>query len=136
MINPINGSNHISYEGGGEIETLIKQGKIELKFYASTPKDAEERGISAKNPLFIQNLCVSESMRLKGIGKKVLIYVEDYATKNGYDIIFGYVAEKASFSKDSRQTHYCDVDMVKNWLYRKGYAINDLTNEFHKKIEM
>ena len=120
----------------GEIETLIKQGVIELNFNASTPQDADKRGILAKKPLYIQNLCVSESMRLKGIGKKVLTYVEDFATKNGYDIIYGYVAENASFSKDSRQTHFCDVDMVKNWLFRKGYAINDLTNEFHKVIKL
>jgi hypothetical protein len=26
--------------------------------------------------------------------------------------------------------------MVKNWLYRNGYAINDLTNEFHKVIKL
>jgi GNAT superfamily N-acetyltransferase len=104
----------------GEIENLIKQGVIELNFYSATPEHAEERGIIAKKPLYIQNLCVSESMRLKGIGKKVLTYLEDYATKNGYDVIFGY----------------CDVDMVKNWLYRKGYAINDLTNEFYKIIKL
>jgi GNAT superfamily N-acetyltransferase len=102
-----------------EIQTLIKQGVIELNFYASTPQHAEERGILSKKSLYIQNLCVSESMRLKGIGKMVMTYIEDYATKNGYDIIFGY----------------CDVDIVKNWLYRKGYAINDLTNEFHKVIK-
>jgi GNAT superfamily N-acetyltransferase len=117
------------------LQDLISQGVVELKMFDTTPQHAEERGILAKKPLYIDNLCVSESMRLKGIGKKVLTYVEDYATKNGYDIIFGYVAENASFSKDSRQTHYCDVDMVKNWLYRKGYAINDLTNEFHKVIK-
>ena len=61
---------------------------------------------------------------------------EDYAYKNGYDVIFGYVAENSSFSKDSRETYYCDVDMIKNWLYRNGYAINDLTNEFHKVIKL
>ena len=126
----------IRYQDGGEIEKLINEGHIELNFYPATPEHAEERGIAASNPLYVQNLYISETERLKGVGKKVLQYLEDYARNNNHDVIFGYVSQKATFSKDSRPTHFGDVDMIKNWLYRNGYAINDVTNEFHKVIKL
>jgi GNAT superfamily N-acetyltransferase len=121
-------------DDGGEIESLMSNGTVDLKFYQTTPEHAKEFGIEAKNPIYVQNICVSESSRLKGVGKKVLDYLDEYARKNGNDVIFGYVAAKASFSKDSRLNTFCDVDMVKYWLHDHGYAINEENNDFHKVI--
>jgi GNAT superfamily N-acetyltransferase len=117
-----------------EINELINKGSVELNFHETTPEHAKQYGIEAKKPFYVQNLCVSENERLKGIGKKVLSYLEDYASKNGNDVIFGHVAAKASFTKDSRQSFFCDVDMIKNWLHNNGYAVNDDNNDFHKVI--
>lgn len=128
-------ANNMQNDKGGEIENLISQGVIDLKFYETTPEHAKEYGIKAIKPIFVQNLCVSEKHRLKGIGNKVLEYIESYAQNNGNDVIFGYVADNALFSKDSRQSYFCDADMVKNWLQSKGYAINDDNNDFHKAIK-
>jgi len=122
------------FDNGDEIESLISKGVVELKFYETTAEHAKEFGIKSKKPLYVQNLCVSENERLKGIGKKVLNYLEDYARKNGNDVIFGYLATKASFTKDSRQSFFCDVDMIKNWLHNNQYAINGENNDFHKVI--
>jgi GNAT superfamily N-acetyltransferase len=126
----------IRYDGGGEIESLISKGILELNFYETTSEHAKEYGIEAKKPLYVQNLCVSENERLKGIGKKVLNYLEEYARKNGNDVIFGHVSAKASFTKDSRQSFFCDVDMIKNWLHNNGYAINGDNNIFHKVVKL
>ena len=101
--------------------------------YKSTPDHADIYGFNAKNPLFIDSLYVNKNIRLKGIGTQVLKYIDDYAIKNGHDAIFGHVASKAVFTKDDRPTYFCDVDMIKNWLHSKGYAINDDNNDFHKK---
>jgi GNAT superfamily N-acetyltransferase len=118
-----------------EIESLISKAILELNFYETTPENAKDFGIEAKKPLYVQNLFVSENERLIGIGKKVLNYLEDYARKNGNDVIFGYVERKASFTKDSRQSFFCDVDMIKNWLHNNGYAINVENNHFHKVVK-
>jgi GNAT superfamily N-acetyltransferase len=124
-----------SFKNGGEVESLISKAILKLNFYETTPEHAKEFGIEAKKPLYVKNLCVSENERLKGIGKKVLNYLEDYARKNHNDVIFGYVATKASFTKDSRQSFFCDVDMIKNWLHNNGYAINEENNDFHKVVK-
>jgi hypothetical protein len=119
----------------GQVNSLIEEGVVDLKFYETTPEHAKEYGIQANKPLYVQNLIVLEKERLKGIGKKVLHHLENYANENGNDIIFGYLGDKASFSRDSRQSFYSDIDMIKNWLHNNGYAINNATNEFHKVVK-
>jgi hypothetical protein len=117
------------------LQVLIEEGVVDLKFYETTPEHAKEYGIQANKPLYVQNLIVLEKERLKGIGKKVLHNLENYANENGNDIIFGYLADESSFSRDSRQSFYSDIDMIKNWLHNNGYAINNATNEFHKVVK-
>jgi len=125
----------IRYDDGGEVEDLINEGIVELKMYETTPEHAREYGISSINPLYIQTICVNNDSRLKGIGKKVLAYIDEYAMNNGNDIVFGHITQKAEFTKDERQNFFCDVDLIKNWLYSNGYAINDDNNDFHKVIQ-
>lgn len=122
------------YESGGEIEVLINQGIIDLLFYETTPMHAKEYGLIAENPLYVQRLCVSENQRLKGIGKRVLEYIDNYAFENGNDVIFGHIEENASFTKDSRQSNLCDVDMIKKLLNSKGYETIIGNNDFYKVI--
>jgi len=125
----------IRYDDGGEVEDLINEGIVELKMYETTPEHAREYGIGSINPLYIQTICVNNDSRLKGIGKKVLAYIDEYAMNNGNDIVFGHITQKAEFTKDERQNFFCDVDLIKNWLYSNGYAINDDNNDFHKVIQ-
>lgn len=124
-----------TFENGGEVEKLIEEGYVKLNFYSSTPEHAKEYGISSKNPLFVQNLCVSKNHRLNGVGKKVLNYLDEYARKNNHDVIFGYVATKADFGKDHKQSFFCDADVIKKWLQTNGYEINDNNNDFYKIVE-
>ena len=119
----------------GQLKSLIEEGVVDLKFYETTPEHAKEYGIQANKPLYVQNLIVIDKERLKGIGKKVLHHLDNYANENGNDVIFGYLANKSSFSRDSRQSIYSDIDMIKNWLHNNGYAINNETNEFHKVVK-
>jgi hypothetical protein len=128
-------SPDIRYDDGGEVEDLINKGVVELKMYETTPEHAREYGIGSINPLYIQTICVNNDSRLKGIGKKVLAYIDEYARKNGNDVVFGHITQKAEFTKDERQNFFCDIDLIKNWLYSNGYAINNDNNDFHKVIQ-
>jgi hypothetical protein len=124
----------IRFKNGGKIENLISKGDIDLKFYETTPEHAKEFSIKANNPIYIQNLNIAVNKRLQGIGKEVLENIETQARKNGNDVIFGYVAQKATFTKDKTISYFSDVEMIKNWLHSKGYAINDQDNIFHKVL--
>jgi len=124
---------NMSKHKGGEIEKLIDQGEIELKVYPTTPEHANMYGLKSENPLYIQSIFISENQRLKGIGKKVLKYLNYFAIKNGHDVMFGHIIQKASFSKDdSRESNLDDVDMIKNWLQSNGYEICEGNNDFYK----
>jgi GNAT superfamily N-acetyltransferase len=63
-------------------------------------------GLKSENPLYIQTIFISENQRLKGIGKKVLKYLNDFAIENGHDVMFGHITQKASFSKDGIMHYY------------------------------
>jgi len=118
-----------------KVETLIKKGIVKLEMYGSVTEHTNEYGIEAVNPLFIKHLSIEESHRLKGIGNKVIKYLDDYAEKNEHDVIFGHITQKAEFTKDDRETFFCDTDMIKNWLHSKGYAIQTHNNDFHKVMK-
>ena len=94
---------------------------LDLEFYPTSVEHAKKYGIKKSTaPLFLYKLFVEE-YRLSGIGKKALEYIDEYAKENKHDIVFGHIPDN------------CDVDMIKNWLHSKGYAINDDNNDFHKK---
>jgi hypothetical protein len=127
----------IRFDLGGEIERYKEQGILELNFYPTNSEHAKEHNVNANNPLYIQNLLVKESDRLKHIGKKVLLYLDEYAKKNGHDVIFGYINQKAIMTKDNRTgyfTEFTDIDFIKHWLFRNGYNVNRERNDFHKVI--
>ena len=128
-------SDMLERGGGGEVEDLISKGIVELKMFDTKPEHAKEYGLDAKKPLYIETLCVAENERNKGVGEKVLSYIEKYAIENGHDLIFGNITQKAKFTKDKRETFFCDIDMIKNWLHSNGYAINNENNDFHKVIQ-
>ena len=127
-------NNDIRFDKGGMIEDLINKGIVELKFYETTPEHAREYGLISKKPIYLQTIFVSENSRLKGVGKQVLDYLENYAKNNGNDLIFGHINNKAQFTKDDRETFFSDVDMIRYWLHNNGYAINEDNNDFHKLI--
>jgi GNAT superfamily N-acetyltransferase len=127
-------NDDIRFYDGGIIEDLINKGIVELKFYETTPEHAREYGIISKKPIYLQTIFVSENSRLKGVGKQVLDYLENYAKNNGNDLIFGHINNKAQFTKDDRETFFSDVDMIRYWLHNNGYAINEDNNDFHKLI--
>lgn len=116
------------------VNNLIAKGIVVLNFYKTNPKHALEYGIEAKNPIYVQNLYVAENKREKGIGKKVLKYIEEYAIKNGHDVIFGHVASKSSFSKDPSQTVEADDQLLKDWLSKNRYTVNNENNDFYRLI--
>jgi GNAT superfamily N-acetyltransferase len=116
------------------IENLIEEGIVELKIYNTIPEHAKEYGLDSVNPLYVQSIYVSDNSRLKGIGKKVLAYIDKYAIKNGHDVIFGHITQKAKFTKDKRETFFSDIDMIKNWLHSNSYAINQNNNDFYKVV--
>lgn len=118
-----------------KLETLIKKGIVKLEMYGSVTEHTNEYGIDAENPLFIKHLSIAESHRLKGIGNKVIKYLDDYAVENGHDVIFGHIPNESVFTKDNRETFFCDTDMIKNWLHSKGYAIQTHNNDFHKLVK-
>ena len=127
----------IRFDDGGEVEDLISQGIVELKMFDTKPEHAKEYGLDFINPLYVQSLNVNENKRLKGVGKKVLQYIDDYAIKNGHDVVFGHINQKATMTKDNRTgyfTEFADIDFIKHWLFRNGYSVNQENNDFHKVV--
>lgn len=120
---------------GGEIPSLIEKGIVDLKFHETTPEHAEIYGLTAENPLYIQTLYVNDDKRLQGIGTKVLKYIDSIAKRNGNDMIFGHINQKATFTKDEKETTFNDIDMVKSWLHDNGYSVNEENNDFHKVVK-
>jgi hypothetical protein len=50
---------------------------VELKMFDTKPEHAKEYGLDSVNPLYVQSLCITENQRLKGIGNKVLKYIDE-----------------------------------------------------------
>jgi hypothetical protein len=113
---------------------LIKKGIVKLEMYRSVTEHTNEYGIEAVNPLFIKHLSIEESHRLKGIGNKVIKYLDDYAIKNEHDVIFGNIPNESVFTYKNISI-LSDIDMIKIWLHDKGYAIQTHNNDFHKVMK-
>ena len=129
------GSNpDIRFDGGGEVEDLISQGIVELKMFATKPEHAKEYGLDSINPLYVQSLYVNENDRLKGVGNKVLKYIDDYAIKKGHDVVFGHITQNAKFTKDLIETDSSDIDLIKSFLRKNGYETIESNNDFYKII--
>ncbi|MSW60251.1 MAG: GNAT family N-acetyltransferase [Actinobacteria bacterium] len=95
---------------------------LDLEFYPTSVEHAKKYGIKKSTaPLFLYKLFVEEEYRLSGIGKKALEYIDEYAKENKHDIVFGHIPDN------------CDIDLIKNWLSRNGYSLNN--NDFHKVVK-
>jgi len=105
---------------------------LEIKFYETTNEHAKEYGFKASKPIFFNHLLVSREKRNRGNGKSLLNMIEEYAKKNNYDLIFGTIPNDAEFTKNGKNNFFSDIEMIKNWLFRNGYAINTDNNDFHK----
>jgi len=110
------------YKDGGEIDTLIKDGIVELKLHNTTPEHSKEYGFDAKKPLYIQSISVSKEHRLKGIGSKVMQHILDYAKENGNDVIFGHITQQAEPS----------IDVIKSMFIKEGFNTCEGNNDFYK----
>jgi GNAT superfamily N-acetyltransferase len=108
---------------------------LEIKFYETTLEHAKEYGLKATKPIFFNHLSVDIKKRNRGNGKALLKMVEEYAEKNGCDLIFGNIPNDSEFTKDERVSFFSDIEMIKNWLFRNGYAINPDNNDFHKVLK-
>ena len=116
----------MKYNNGGEIDKLIDDGVVELKMFSTTNEHSKIYGFDAENPLYVQSLIVSESNRMKGIGTKVMEYIIEYADKNGHDVIFGHITQKAE----------PNIDVIKSMLQKSGFNTIDGNNDFYKKINV
>jgi GNAT superfamily N-acetyltransferase len=122
----------IRFKDGGSIEDLISKGVVELKMFDTKPEHAKEYGLDSINPLYVQSLYVNENQRLKGVGKKVLQHIDDYAIKNGHDVVFGHITQNAKFTKDLTETDSSDIDLIKSFLRKNGYETIESNNDFYK----
>ena len=113
----------IRYEEGGEIQSMINEGIVEIEFYDTTIAHAKEYGIESKKPLYLKRIFLSENNRNKGLGKKLIKYLYDFAVENGNDVIFGHIATKSSY-----------IEILKHLLLENGYTINDKNNDFYIMI--
>ena len=116
----------IRFENGGEVEDLISKGIVELKMFDTKPEHAKEYGLDSINPLYVQTLSVTKNKRLQGIGNKVLQYIDDYAIKNGHDVVFGHITQKAE----------PNIDILKSMLIKSGFNTCEGNNDFYKKIDI
>jgi GNAT superfamily N-acetyltransferase len=109
---------------------------LEIKFYETTTEHAQKYGLKASKPIFFNHLLIDKKKRNRGNGKALLKMVEEYAEKNNCDLIFGHIPNDAEFTKDSRICFFSDIEMIKNWLHKNGYAIIPENNDFHKVIKI
>jgi len=116
----------MKYAKGGEIDKLINDGVVELKMFSTTNEHSKIYGFDAKNPLYVQSLIVSKSNRMKGIGTKVMQYIIEYADKNGHDLIFGHITQKAE----------PNIDVIKSMLQKSGFNTIDGNNDFYKLMNV
>jgi GNAT superfamily N-acetyltransferase len=114
----------------------LEHAELEIKFYETTTEHAKEYGLKSSKPIFLKHLFIEKSRRNNGSGKELIKMVEEYAVKNNYDLIFGHIPQNADFSKDSRICFFSDIEMIKNWLFRKGYSICPNNNDFYKVIKL
>jgi GNAT superfamily N-acetyltransferase len=136
-INRSDSNKQVEFNIGGEIEEYKKQGVLQLEIYPTSPEHSKEYGIEAVSPLYIKNIFIDKDHRLKSIGSKVIEHIEEYAKQNGHDVIFGYISEKAILTQDNRTGYFAeltDVDLIKQWLNRKGYVVTKENNDFYKKL--
>lgn len=125
------GHNPEKYDAGGKL--VRNDGDIYINCYVSTPEHAKEYGIEAKKPLFIQNL-QNNTIKNVGIGSQLLNEIEEFAKKNNCDVIFGYIAQNAKMIKEG--SVLSDHSNIKWWLSKRGYAVNEETNDFHKVLDI
>jgi hypothetical protein len=107
---------------------------LEIKFYETTSEHAQEYGLKASKPIFLKHLSVDIKKRNRGNGKALLNMIQEYAEKNNFDLIFGHIPNDAEFTKDERVCFLSYIEMIKNMLFRNGYAINPDNNDFHKVL--
>jgi hypothetical protein len=119
-------NSDIRFDGGGEVEDLISKGIVELKMFDTKPEHAKQYGLDSINPLYVQTLSVTKNKRLQGIGNKVLQYINDYAIKNGHDVVFGHITQKAE----------PNIDILKSMLIKSGFNTCEGNNDFYKKIDI
>lgn len=118
---------------------MMEKGIVKLEMYKSASEHAEQYGLKAKKPLYVHSLYIKETERLKGVGKKVLEYIDEYAINNEHDFIFGHINKNATMTKDNRTgyfTEFTDIDWIKHWLFRNQYNVNRETNDFWKVIQV
>jgi GNAT superfamily N-acetyltransferase len=114
----------------------IKHEGLEIKFYETPIEHAKSHGLKASKPIFLNHLLVDVNKRNRGNGKALLNIIQEYAEKNNFDLIFGHIPNDAEFTKDSRISFFSDIEMIKNMLFRNGYAINSDNNDFHKVLKI
>jgi GNAT superfamily N-acetyltransferase len=114
----------------------LKHEGLEIKFYETTNEHAKICGFNASKPILFKHLLVDVNKRNRGNGKALLNMIQEYAEKNNFDLIFGHIPNDAEFTKDSRISFFSDIEMIKNMLFRNGYAINSDNNDFHKVLKI
>ena len=112
----------IRCENGGEVDKFIEDGIVELKMYDTTNDHSKIYGFDAEKPLYIQTIIVSKEHRGKGIGSKVMEYIVDYANKNGHDVIFGNITQKAE----------PNIDVIKSMIVKSGFNTIEGNDDFYK----
>ena len=109
---------------------------LEIKFYETTSEQAKELGFKASKPLLLKHISVDKIKRNRGNGKALLEMIQEYAEKNKCDLIMCSISQDAEFTKDETVCFLPDVEIIKWWLHRNGYAINPDNNDFHKVIKL
>ena len=115
----------------------IESKSLVLKIYVSNTEHSMQYGIKAKKPLFLKELYIAPEMRNKGNGNEIIGLIEQYAIDNDCDLIFGHIPKKAEFTNSDEKllSNFSPVEMIKNWLHKKGYSVNMKNNDFYKNIK-
>lgn len=114
----------------------LKHEGLEFTFNEANTEQAKKYGFNALKPALLNHLSVDRKKRNRSNGTALLNMIQEYAEKFNCDLIFGTIPNDAEFTRDERHCFFSDVDMIKNWLFRNGYSVNQDNNDFHKVLKI
>lgn len=91
-----------------------------INLYETSPEHALEYGLNAKKPLFLIGI-------FDIINQNLLKRIDEYAKKNGNDLVFGHINDKPKFRK-------VPIELIKYELNNNEYTVQE-NNDFHKLIK-
>lgn len=96
------------------------EGEVELKVFDTSPEHAKIYGLNSQKPMFVSKIFIADHLINDGIGNDVIKWLDNYAKKNGHDLIFGHIEQKSN------------PPQLKILLEKNGFSTIECNDDFYK----